>query len=66
MLTIKQKNLLDYLKSLLLKKNDFPTFDEIRINLNIKSKSGVHKLLKSLEEKNYIQRLPHKKQEPKN
>ena len=38
----------------------FPTFDEMRYKLNIKSKSGIHKLLKSLEEKNYIKRLPHK------
>ena len=32
----------------------------MRSKLNIKSKSGIHKLLKSLEEKNYIKRLPHK------
>ena len=55
----KTKNLLEYLKAY-YSKMIFPTFDEIRINLNIKSKSGVHKLLKSLEEKNYIKRLPHK------
>ncbi len=60
MLTIKQKTLLDYLKSYHSKRLVFPTFDEIRTKMNIKSKSGVHKLLKSLEEKKYIQRLPHK------
>ena len=60
MLTLKQKDLLDYLKSYYSKKMVFPTFDEMRSKLNIKSKSGIHKLLKSLEEKNYIKRLPHK------
>ena len=60
MLTIKQKTLLDYLKAYYEKEMVFPTFDEIRNKLNIKSKSGVHKLLKSLEEKKYIERLPHK------
>ena len=47
MLTIKQKTLLDYLKSYHSKRLVFPTFDEIRTKMNIKSKSG-------------IQRLPHK------
>ena len=60
MLTVKQKVLLDYLKSYYSEKMVFPTFDEMRFKLNIKSKSGIHKLLKSLEEKNYIKRLPHK------
>ena len=60
MLTVKQKDLLDYLKSYYSEKMVFPTFDEMRYKLNIKSKSGIHKLLKSLEEKKYIKRLPHK------
>ena len=60
MLTLKQKDLLDYLKSYYSKKMVFPTFDEMRSKLNIKSKSGIHKTPKSLEEKNYIKRLPHK------
>ena len=60
MLTVKQKNLLDYLKSYYSERMVFPTFDEMRSKLNIKSKSGIHKLLKSLEEKKYIKRLPHK------
>ena len=38
----------------------FTTFDEMRNFLNIKSKSGVHKLLSSLEDKGVIERLPHK------
>ena len=38
----------------------YPTFDEMKSFLNIKSKSGVHKLLSSLEEKGVVNRLPHK------
>lgn len=60
MLTIKQKRLLDYLKSYYQNENLFPTFDEMKDNLNIKSKSGIHKLLSSLEQKGFIRRIPHK------
>ncbi len=60
MLTIKQKILLDYIISYFDKKGVYPTFDEMRSFLKIKSKSGIHKLLSSLEEKGIIERLPHK------
>ena len=60
MLTLKQKKLLDFLKIYYKNKKLFPTFDEMKNNLNIKSKSGIHKLLKSLEEKGFIKRIPHK------
>ena len=60
MLTFKQKKLLDYLKSYFVKKSIFPTFDEMKRELKIKSKSGIHKLLIGLEEKGFIERVPHK------
>ncbi len=60
MLTIKQKKLLDYLKSYYKSKEFFPTFEEMKNNLNIKSKSGIYKLLSSLEDKGFIKRVPHK------
>jgi len=60
MLTIKQKQLLDFIKVYYSKKQLFPTFDEMKTNLNIKSKSGIHKLLSSLQEKGYIKKTPHK------
>ena len=60
MLTIKQKKLLDYIKSYYQDKDLFPTFDEMKNNLSIKSKSGVYKLLSSLEDKGYIRKIPHK------
>ena len=60
MLTLKQKELLDFIVDYFSSKNIYPTFDEMRKFLNIKSKSGVHKLLSSLEDKGVIERLPHK------
>ncbi len=60
MLTFKQKKLLDFLEQYFKRNKIFPTFDEMKIKLSIKSKSGIHKLLSSLEEKGYIKRLPHK------
>ena len=60
MLTFKQKKLLDFLINYFNKNNVYPTFDEMRDFLKIKSKSGIHKLLSSLEEKGFVNRLPHK------
>ena len=60
MLTLKQKKLLDFLINYFSKNNVYPTFDEMRDFLQIKSKSGIHKLLSSLEEKGFVNRLPHK------
>ena len=60
MLTVKQKKLLDFLIQYYNKNNVYPTFDEMRDFLQIKSKSGIHKLLSSLEEKGFVNRLPHK------
>ena len=60
MLTFKQKKLLDFLVEYYNENNVYPTFDEMRDFLKIKSKSGIHKLLSSLEEKGFVNRLPHK------
>tara|TARA_B100001559_G_C16222223_1_gene493963 strand:- start:101 stop:703 length:603 start_codon:yes stop_codon:yes gene_type:complete len=60
MLTLKQKKLLDFLIDYHNKNLVYPTFDEMRDFLQIKSKSGIHKLLLSLEEKGFVNRLPHK------
>ena len=51
MLTVKQKLLLDYIVSYFDSRGVYPTFDEMRNYLKIKSKSGIHKLLSGLEEK---------------
>ena len=60
MLTLKQKKLLDYIVQYCSSNKIYPTFDEMRSFLNIKSKSGIHKLLSSLEDKGILERLPHK------
>ncbi len=60
MLTLKQKKLLDFLIDYFEKNHVYPTFDEMKNFLQIKSKSGIHKLLSSLEEKGFVNRLPHK------
>ncbi len=60
MLTVKQKRLLDFLIDYHNSHHVYPTFDEMKGFLQIKSKSGIHKLLSSLEEKGIVNRLPHK------
>lgn len=37
-----------------------PSFDEMKDAIGLKSKSGIHALITSLEERNFIRRLPHK------
>jgi len=37
-----------------------PSYDEMRSALNLKSKSGIHRLISALEERGFIKRLPHK------
>lgn len=59
-LTPKQKHLLEYLKSF-IGENDYPpSFDEMKLACGLKSKSGVHRMLSALEERNHIRRLPHR------
>ena len=60
MLTIKQKKLFDFLLSYYKENKIYPTFEEMKEFLSIKSKSGIHKLLSGLEEKGVIKRFPHK------
>ncbi len=60
MLTKKQKNLLIYINEKLKKDGVSPSYDEMRISLNLKSKSGIHRLISALEERGFIKRLAHK------
>ena len=60
MLTKKQKNLLIYINEKLKSDGVSPSYDEIRISLNLKSKSGIHRLISALEERGFIKRLAHK------
>ena len=60
MLTKKQKELLDYLKDYISHNQISPSFEEMKKAINLKSKSGIHRLISSLEERGFIKRLKHK------
>ena len=60
MLTAKQRELLIYINDRLGKTGVSPSFDEMREALDLKSKSGVHRLVSALEERQFIRRLPNR------
>ena len=60
MLTVKQKQLLNILITHLDNHDVSPSFDEMCKQMQLKSKSGIHRLLLGLEERGYIRRLPHR------
>lgn len=60
MLTKKQRDLLLFIHERLQEDDVPPSFDEMREALHLKSKSGIHRLITGLEERGYIERLPHK------
>tara|TARA_B100000886_G_scaffold335368_1_gene292324 strand:+ start:123 stop:746 length:624 start_codon:yes stop_codon:yes gene_type:complete len=60
MLTKKQKELFDYLKKYISNNQISPSFEEMKNAINLKSKSGIHRLITSLEERGFIKRLKHK------
>ena len=37
-----------------------PSFDEMKVALDLKSKSGIHRLITALEERGFVRRLPHR------
>lgn len=60
MLTSKQRELLQYIDERVGSTGVSPSFDEMREALNLKSKSGVHRLISALEERGFIRRLPNR------
>ena len=60
MLTVKQRELLTYIDQQLKASGVSPSFDEMREALDLKSKSGVHRLISALEERQFIRRLPNR------
>ena len=60
MLTSKQHELLNFIHERLSKSGVSPSFDEMREALDLKSKSGVHRLISALEERQFIRRLPNR------
>ena len=60
MLTKKQKNLLLFINKKLRASGVSPSYEEMKDSLNLKSKSGIHRLISALEERGFIRRLAHK------
>jgi len=60
MLTKKQKNLLLFINKKLRSTGVSPSYEEMKNSLNLKSKSGIHRLISALEERGFIRRLAHK------
>ena len=57
MLTLKQNQLLSFLIKKIEENGVSPSYEEICKELSLKSKSGIHRIVKSLEERGYIERL---------
>jgi repressor LexA len=60
MLTKKQKNLLLFINKKIRSTGISPSYEEMKDSLNLKSKSGIHRLISALEERGFVKRLAHK------
>ena len=60
MLTKKQLELLIFLEKKITQSAIPPSFEEMKSALNLKSKSGIHRLISALEERGFLRRLPHR------
>ncbi|HXP05121.1 MAG TPA: transcriptional repressor LexA [Stellaceae bacterium] len=60
MLTKKQHELLMFINQRLSATGISPSFDEMKDALNLRSKSGIHRLISGLEERGFIRRLAHR------
>ena len=60
MLTRKQYELLLYIDAFITEHGVCPSFEEMKDALNLKSKSGIHRLIAALEERGFITRLPYR------
>ncbi len=60
MLTAKQHELLCFINDRLSETGVSPSFEEMKEALDLKSKSGVHRLISALEERSFIRRLPNR------
>ncbi len=60
MLTKKQKELLTYIQNFQNKNGVTPSYEEMKVALTLKSKSGIHRLILALEERGFVKRLAHK------
>ncbi len=60
MLTRKQLDLLTFISKRVQRDGVSPSFDEMKEALDLRSKSGIHRLITALEERGFIRRLPHR------
>ena len=60
MLTRKQHELLMFIHERVTEAGVPPSFDEMKVALDLKSKSGIHRLITALEERGFIRRLPNR------
>lgn len=60
MLTRKQLELLDFIRIRMDRDGVPPSFDEMKDALDLRSKSGIHRLITALEERGFIRRLAHR------
>lgn len=60
MLTRKQHDLIRFIQERLEENGISPSFEEMKEALDLKSKSGVHRLVSALEERGFIRRLPNR------
>lgn len=60
MLTKKQIQLLEFIQARMARDGVPPSFDEMKMALDLRSKSGIHRLVTALEERGFIRRLPHR------
>lgn len=60
MLTVKQHQLIQFIQKRLDDTGVSPSFEEMKEALDLKSKSGVHRLISALEERGFIRRLPNR------
>ena len=57
MLTFQQEKLLKFIIDYQKQYNVTPSFDEMKVGLDLKSKSGIHRIVSALEERGYIKKL---------
>ena len=60
MLTQKQSELLRFINDRIKSTGVSPSFDEMKEALNLRSKSGIHRLITALEERGFLRRLPNR------
>ncbi|MDH3262908.1 MAG: transcriptional repressor LexA [Paracoccaceae bacterium] len=60
MLTRKQLDLLEFIHKRVQRDGVPPSFDEMKVALDLRSKSGIHRLITALEERGFIRRLAHR------